>query len=90
MFTIEMQKMLEEVKRQYKRRKKNLGQIQISVNGTKIAHGLGFVPDEFNITPLMRHGSAPASWCHYQDPDAEYIYIKSSADGTFLVCVAGG
>jgi hypothetical protein len=87
---INLQRLLEEVKRHNTRRKKSFGPVEISESGTKIAHGLGLVPDEFNITPTMRNGSAPISWCHYQDPDATYIYIKANAKGTFLVCVAGG
>lgn len=88
--SIDMQKILEEVKRGNTRKKKNIGVRTISVNGTKIHHALGIVPDEFNITPLMSYGAAPAGWYHYREPDSEYIYLKASATGSFLICVAGG
>jgi hypothetical protein len=68
---------------------RELGIIEISASGTRIAHGLKTTPKWVDCIPIVHLGVVATSWCYYQKPDANYLYIQASATGRFLVTVGG-
>lgn len=68
---------------------RDLGEIEISASGTRIAHGLRAMPIWVQCIPYKHRGVVPTAWWYYQKPDATYIYIQSSVTGRFLVTVGG-
>jgi len=89
-FNVRTFELIDELKRRETRKKKNFGVVNVTTGGIKLYHGLGLIPDEFNIVPVMEHSVAPVSWWFWREPDSNYIYIQSSVDGKFLISVAGG
>lgn len=76
-----------ELKRREKRRFADLGKLEIRKTGSKIRHGLGVVPNRFSIVPIVDNSMYPLAWCFYQRPDSEYLYIRPSDTGMFLISV---
>jgi hypothetical protein len=68
---------------------REIGFVEISSDGTKIAHGLKTMPKWVQCIPYKHRGVVPMSWWYYQKPDATYLYIQASATGRFLVTVGG-
>jgi hypothetical protein len=68
---------------------KELGVVEISSSGTKIAHGLNVTPKWVQCVPFKHKGVVVWAWWYYQKPDATYIYIQAAATGRFLVTVGG-
>lgn len=68
---------------------RELGEIEISGSGTKIAHGLRTVPRWVDIKPYKHRGVVVWAWWYYQKPDATYIYVQAAATGRFIVTVGG-
>ena len=68
---------------------RELGLIEISDSGTRIAHGLHTTPKWVQVIAYEKGGVVAGDWWYYQKPDASYLYIKASATGLFLVTVGG-
>jgi hypothetical protein len=68
---------------------REIGLVEISASGTKIAHGLHKTPKWVQCIPYKYRGIVPTAWWYYQKPDATYLYIQASATGRFLVTVGG-
>lgn len=66
-----------------------LGEIEISASGTKVAHGLRIVPKWVQCVPYKHRGVVVWAWWYYQKPDATYIYVQAVVTGRFLVTVGG-
>ena len=83
------QERLNEIRRHTAPNDREIGLVEISNKGTKIAHGLRTVPKWIQCIPYKHRGVVPTSWWYYQKPDATYLYIQASATGRFLVTVGG-
>jgi len=68
---------------------RELGSVEISASGTRIAHGLKTTPKWVQCIPYAYRGVVPTSWWYYEKPDANYLYIQASTTGRFLVTVGG-
>jgi len=90
MYKLRTLDLIDEIERRRTRRKKSFGVIEVKAEGIRLYHGLGLVPDEFNIVPVMKRSAVPVSWWFWREPDSNYIYIQSSVDGKFFISVAGG
>ena len=78
-----------EIKRLTGSKDRQLGEVEISASGTKIAHGLHTAPKWVQCIPYKSKGMVSTSWWYYQKPDANYIYIQAMVTGRFLVTVGG-
>lgn len=89
-FDLTQRKVLEEATRLQGRRVVDLGEVELTNEGVRLAHNLGAKPTQWHIAPLTRNGVSVLNWWFYQAPDAKYLYLKASGTGRFLITVAGG
>ena len=81
------ERLYDEWERRQNRRFRYLGKLEIRTTGTKIRHNLGVTPNRWDIMPVEHNKMVPQIVWFYQDPDAEYLYVKSSMTGRYLISV---
>ena len=79
------QSQIQQIKRDTRRREIDLGLMEISSTGTRIAHGLRMYPKWVQLIP----NGVQVGWCYYQKPDSTYIYVKAETTAKFFVTVGG-
>ena len=76
-----------EIRRVTRKRMNKLGAVDISTTGTKVPHGLGIIPNWVDIKAIEHNGAASESYWYYQQPDSQYLYVKSKTAGRFIITV---
>lgn len=89
MFDRVSQDQLRQIREATQENSRELGEIEISSSGTRIAHGLRTMPKWIQVIPYKHRGVVSTLWWYYQKPDATYIYIQAGVTGRFLVTVGG-
>ena len=77
-----VEELVDEIKRRLRRRIIKNKKINVTTVGVRFSHGLNVVPAIIECNPL----SDIRVW-FFQEPDAQYIYLKSSGDGNILLTV---
>jgi len=81
---LESYKQLEEIKRMWKSKQVVNRKIYITEAGMQFQHNMGVVPTMISVVPLSEF-----TWWCTRPPDAQRVYLQSSADGDALITVKG-